>query len=519
MRLVIDAPAYTTAEDSFTTANQVAAIQYDALVGKLGSYAGMAGDDSTSAAFATAYDEAVAEALAALADVVPAFANLGRLAGQSAANHREANNRSIITGNVVFDGTWHPASEVVSVLPATPASSLGGDAAAFSDKENWILDHIEGFVWPNADTDRLRDAAHVWRTAADSLDGLTDHCRDAACAFETQRSPEIPIAVAATDELAAAIREVAGQLVAVAGSCEEYAAHVDARRAEIRALLREILQMVVEGLVVSVAIGLITGGAGAVAGTSAVVARVAAQAPRFTAILSALRAAVATSTAYLRTTHAALRASRMRLAKFVNARLAMRNEFGHGEFEDDGLSALRAWVRTWPRPRDRVSCRPKPGVLAAADARRAVAEGRFYLSNRGSSGADDQRGACSECAPDRSVAQGCRQGPRCVRRSASTEAVGEHLNKAGDLTHVTGARAYLVRDSTWADGFRDSDRIPNPLRRLMSTPGLDYLLGTYFHQDFRLVNGGVWETVEAFIGDDPDDASSYLERSTKSSAR
>ena len=37
----------------------------------------------------------------------------------------------------------------------------------------------------------------------------------------------------------------------------------------------------------------------------------------------------------------------------------------------------------------------------------------------------------------------------------------------------------------------------------MSTPGLDYLLGTYFHQDFRVENGGVWETVEAFIRDDP----------------
>ena len=99
--------------------------------------------------------------------------------------------------------------------------------------------------------------------------------------------------------------------------------------------------MVVEGLVISVAIGLITGGAGAVAGTSAVVARVAAQSPRFAAILAALRAAVATSTAYLRTTHTALRASRLRLAKFVNARLAMRNEFGHGEFgrgRCDGLA-------------------------------------------------------------------------------------------------------------------------------------------------------------------------------------
>ena len=181
----------------------------------------------------------------------------------------------------------------------------------------------------------------MWRTAADGLDGLTDHCREAVCAFETQRSPEIPIAVAATDELAAAIREVAGQLVAVAGSCEEYAAQVDARRAEIRALLREILQMVVEGLVVSAAIGLITGGAGAVAGTTAVVARVAAQAPRFAAILSALRAAVATSTAYLRTTHAALRASRLRMAKFVNARLAMRNEFGQVSWSRSATGWLR----------------------------------------------------------------------------------------------------------------------------------------------------------------------------------
>ena len=200
----------------------------------------MAGDDSTSSEFAAAYDEAAAEAVAALADLVPAFANLGRLTDQSAANHRDANASSIITGAVVYDGTWLPDGECVSVLPATPPSVPRRRlAAGFSDKENWILDHIEGFVWPNADTDRLRDAAHVWRTAADGLDGLDrplPRRRRARC--ETQRSPEIPLAVAATDELASAdpARSPASSPPSPA-SCEEYAAQVDARRDEIRALL------------------------------------------------------------------------------------------------------------------------------------------------------------------------------------------------------------------------------------------------------------------------------------------
>ena len=40
----------------------------------------------------------------------------------------------------------------------------------------------------------------------------------------------------------------------------------------------------------------------------------------------------------------------------------------------------------------------------------------------------------------------------------------------------------------------------------MQTPALEYLLGTYFHQDFDLVDGGVWETVDAFLREDPEDA-------------
>jgi hypothetical protein len=38
---------------------------------------------------------------------------------------------------------------------------------------------------------------------------------------------------------------------------------------------------------------------------------------------------------------------------------------------------------------------------------------------------------------------------------------------------------------------------------VMQTPALDYLLGAYFHQDFFDEHGGVWETVDAFIANDP----------------
>ena len=40
----------------------------------------------------------------------------------------------------------------------------------------------------------------------------------------------------------------------------------------------------------------------------------------------------------------------------------------------------------------------------------------------------------------------------------------------------------------------------------MRTPALKRLLSAYFHQDFHLMDGGVWERVDAFISEDPEDA-------------
>lgn len=328
--LKVDGGGYAAAQGALRTGNQVAALQCDSLSAKLDAYAGMAGDDATSANFAESYDAAAAEALRTIADLTDSFAGLGRLVAASGANHEaaEAANAGLDSGAFRYDGDSMPEDDYARASPRQPPTVLGAQPATFDDKRQWILDHIEGFVWPGADTERLRDAAQTWRTAADGVTDLTTYCDVVVDHLAAQESPEIPLALAALDELRSLVESTSGDLAAIAGACDGYAAQVEDTHARLHALLDEILQMVVEGIVISVAIGVITGGAGAAAGGAATVARVAAQSPRFHAIISALRAAAAPTTQAVRTTRETLRATRFRLEKFTHAQARMRTERG-----------------------------------------------------------------------------------------------------------------------------------------------------------------------------------------------
>ena len=124
----------------------------------------MAGDASIAEEFASAYDDAAASCLAAVGDLVDAFTTCGRLTAACLANHGHAENRSLISGRTVFNGTPCVAG-YVAVLSCSLPSSLGGDLSGLPSWASWILDQIEGFVWPDADTDRLRAAASAWRAA------------------------------------------------------------------------------------------------------------------------------------------------------------------------------------------------------------------------------------------------------------------------------------------------------------------------------------------------------------------
>ena len=466
MRLEVVGSGYQSATDAFVDANQLSAICFSRLHGRLASYAGMAGDDSTSQEFAAAYDDGGREALSSLAELVDSFAGLGRLTTTSLANHTRANLRSIAAGATVYDGGDLPAmgdASYLSVLPATPPSSLGADSPLLPDKVGWILDHVEGFVWPGADVDRLRDAAGAWRAAATGLDGLLPCCESAISAFWDERSPEIPLAIDATRELRDSARGLADQYAALGAACDSYADAVEGKRAEILHLAEWLLEQVVEGVVISVALGVITGGAGTAAGLSAVAARVAAESPRFTAILEALRALASGVAASVRAAREALLAVRVTLTKFGNA--AVARSLARGE-----AGTLKLW---WEREPGWLLKHEHSGSHTIAK-HVGKTDGELLQRLRDqpwlkrSSSFTDQRLAESElsrvlAANDSHITDWLGHGKRPLELNATaSRIVGRCALQGGTIVDTNSFRAVLLRDASMPQGYRILTAYPTP---------------------------------------------------------
>ncbi|GAB3038721.1 hypothetical protein GCM10011376_33980 [Nocardioides flavus (ex Wang et al. 2016)] len=326
MRISVECGGYAEAADACRTANHVAALLTESLAGKLAAYAGMAGDDATSSDFAAAYDPAAREAVATLADLTHALVGLGRLVDASGRNHDRAEAAAAGRTNA-YTGRRLDEDSFVRVSPAPPPSSLGGSVATgLGEIHAWILDQVEGFVWPGADVGLLRDAASAWRRTSGSVADLTAHLDVVTRLLEHQVSPEIPLALAAIADLRSLVEDTADQLLALADACEDYAGGVEGTRTRTRALLTEIGQMVVEEVAITAIVAGITGGLGGGVKAAAALARIRAQAPRFHALLTSLRAVVATGAARLRAAEDQLARAREGFDRFVQA--PVRDERG-----------------------------------------------------------------------------------------------------------------------------------------------------------------------------------------------
>ena len=341
MRITVECSGFTRAADACLTANHVAALLTESLSSRLTTTAGMAGDDATSIDFATAYDAGAAEAVAALADLTHAFTGAGRLLAATGDNHERAEAGA---AQLPYDGTTAlDDSAFARVDPPSPPSSLGAQEPSLGVVERWILDLVEGFVWPGADVAALTDAASEWRHAAATTARLADHVDVAISLLEAQRSPEVPLAVDALTELTTLIGDTAWQVSNLATACEDYAAAVEAARERTRALLAEVAQMIVEGAAISVIVTGLTGGLGGGATAAAAAARVRSAAPRFYALLVSLRAGVATAAARLERARDDLSDVRARLEKFL--RVQARDEAGTIKHPGGWLPRRRGWLR------------------------------------------------------------------------------------------------------------------------------------------------------------------------------
>ena len=193
MRLEVDSGGYDSAAEALEGGNLALAGGYTSLTGKLGGYSSMAGDDTSSEDFVKNYDSAAADTVAAFAELTTAYGNLALLTATSGANHREANRQSVYKkGDRPAGDDKEPQPEIVSIY--TPPSSLGGDNADMPEFWNLIVDHLQGYAWPSADTGKLREAASTWRAAAGTIDRAPSYATVASSQLGRQRSPEIAFA-------------------------------------------------------------------------------------------------------------------------------------------------------------------------------------------------------------------------------------------------------------------------------------------------------------------------------------
>ncbi|SEB59461.1 hypothetical protein SAMN04489844_0627 [Nocardioides exalbidus] len=367
MRISVECGGFTRAADACLAANQTSALLTQSLAGRLVAGAGMAGNDATSASFARAYDASAPAALAALADLTHAFIGAGRLLAATGSEHAKAEAAAAHAVSA-YSGRGLDDDAFVRVSPPRPPSSLGAQEPSLGAVDRWILDQVEGFVWPGGDVTALRATASAWRRAAASTDGLADHVDAAITFLESQRSPEIPVAADALADLRDLVLDTAWQLGSLATACDDYADAIDDTRERTRALLEEIGRMIVEGVAISTIATAISGSLGGGASATAAVAKIREKFPRFVALLTALRASVATASARLQRVLDDLADLRTRVEGWL--RVPARNERGELRHPLAWLSKdarFEASPKHGSRPNGRAAAGPRNGQQALED--------------------------------------------------------------------------------------------------------------------------------------------------------
>lgn len=325
MRIEVDSGGYASAASALESANGLAADAYETLTGKLGGFGGMGGDDKSSEEFVPNYDSGAAAAVTAMSDLVTALGTLATIAEASGANHADADVGSVHGKRGGGSGALEEV-DPVEVSPYTPPTASGANAEDTPQFWDIMLDYLEGYAWPGADTGRLGDAASAWDSAASSLDGLSSYCEVARAQLGNQRSPEIPVAKAAVGEVKQAAADIAGACRELAAACRDYANQVEETKSAVKGLMKDLaievgVGAVAGGIAAFFSAGLAGGGAAAL-----IAARAANYARRIITALAAIRGVRAVFT-IVRTVDKLTDVTRI-LRKFRSARALRRRPTG-----------------------------------------------------------------------------------------------------------------------------------------------------------------------------------------------
>ncbi|MGN0065836.1 MAG: HNH/ENDO VII family nuclease [Nocardioides sp.] len=289
MRVEVDTGSYWNAATVLDGANGSAASTYDTLIGKLSGFAGMGGDDKSSEDFVANYDGGAAATVGAISDLVTALGSLAVAADASATNHADADSGSVYARNAASDG-GHTAVDPVVVAPYTPPSALGADSQDTPQFWDIMMDYLEGWAWPSADTGRLKEAASAWDAAASGIEALASSFDLADADLGLQRSPEIGKARSSVKEVKTGAADIAAACRELATACRDYANQVESTRETVKGLMKDLA---IEVGITAVAAGIgsfFSFGAAAGGGAALIAARAANYARRIITAITAIRA-------------------------------------------------------------------------------------------------------------------------------------------------------------------------------------------------------------------------------------
>jgi hypothetical protein len=174
MRLDVDTGAYASAMDLLYAANHGVTDGMGRLAGVLDTCGGMSGTDDGGRAWAGSYDEMAGDLLRAGADLGGSMGATANLLDASLANHAGAEHGACLYPGVIGGavgaaggGARHASERLVPAVLPTAYGGSGSEPAGWE----WLAEHLEGLLWPDADTTTMRAAGDAWASAGSTLDG------------------------------------------------------------------------------------------------------------------------------------------------------------------------------------------------------------------------------------------------------------------------------------------------------------------------------------------------------------
>lgn len=284
--LIVDPGGFTQAAEIYAQVHHNSLVPaITDLSSVLADCGGSAGSDNAGLKWSSDYDPVAYDTVDALADLALAVGQMHDLLQATAANHSNANAQSAPDANpnaLVF-----PPGSLTVCNPPEPPPTFGG-----SDPEptgwDWVKGAVQGELWPNGHSSKLRSAAGAWRLMATKLRMATITLPGARQLIESQQTPETQQALEQADLVKGQFDTLAGVCDELAKSCDAYADSVSHTKGQIKQALMELAAIVVVDQAFGWLGAAMTGGGSAAAAQGGMALAISIYGARIAAMIRAL---------------------------------------------------------------------------------------------------------------------------------------------------------------------------------------------------------------------------------------